>query len=127
MFRLPATCECRSRCKAQLAPWPDLERGCKKACNGANKPLDACDYLENFLVGGDQTQIAYYGIDCDPTQGGGITELPEYQALTMANSALVGASGTSSSGPLLDIETESIVFLILGLAGMLLIYFGLRQ
>ena len=77
-------CDCIEMCGASFPYAPDVYEACRKAClndDPAKRPKSGCDYMENFMTGGDQASIQFYGIDCDPTQGGGIWGTPEGQGL----------------------------------------------
>lgn len=110
-------CDCIRRCDSGLLSWPELAAGCRAACLTGDPPANACDYLENYLAGGDQTQIAYYGIDCDPFSGSGIMGLPETQALILADSPLLQTLNGSGDGD------NTLSYLFIG--GLVLIAVGL--
>ena len=74
--------DCKRAAYAAFPHHIDLRIGYENECQRTRgaRPVDACDYLENILAGGDQSSIGYFAIDCDPTSGYG-SELVSGSAL----------------------------------------------
>lgn len=95
---------CKRAARAQFPHHIDLRIGYEAECERTRgaRPLNACDYLENILAGGDQSSISYFGIDCDPDSGFGST--------------LIGGASAESKA------RQKQLFFILGIALIAIFY-----
>lgn len=86
--------DCKQRCNAWFDSFnPGLAKSCRSLCKASDgyKPTSSCQFLEEGLPQG--AQVAYFGLDCDPSTGQNANQLPggsDYLAKTGADETIAG-------------------------------------